>query len=264
MKKNTGITIIFVCSLFSALAIGFLAGRMALSVQNEPEPKEAVSIASAEPDVTSVPLPAPTPASTPASTPPSTLPPSPPPTETADVAPIETISTEVLWDVPSHNQVALGYNYGCEIVALAMMINYTDITVPVATLVDEMPRAQDPREGFRGNLRDSGWTIFPQALSALTTKYLGSAEDMSGCEMEDLKEKLKNETLAVVWVNGLGWPVHALCLSGYNENGFYYNDPATGEKDVFITYDDFYAIWNKQIYDSVLNMYFGPKIALSY
>ena len=175
------------------------------------------------------------------------------------------VRQSVRLDVPSYNQTESGYPLGCELVSLAMMMNY-ETEVDINDLYNDLPRADNPYEGFRGDPASStrGWTIFPPALSGMMIKYLGSSYDMSNLEMEDLREQLNTNTPILVWIRGLGWPVHALCLSGYDESGFFYNDPWTGEKDVFITYDDFYEIWNEPIYDSVLNLTYTPRKALSY
>ena len=177
----------------------------------------------------------------------------------------DSIRRAVLLDVPSYDQRALGYPLGCEMVSLAMMMNYAT-EVSVHDLVEEMPRADHPDEGFRGDPASSsrGWTIFPPALSGLMVKYLGNSYDMSSLEMYDLKFQLNTNTPILVWVSGLGWAVHALCLTGYDDSGFFYNDPWTGEKDAFIIYGDFYEIWNKPIYDSVLDLTYSPRKALSY
>ena len=168
-------------------------------------------------------------------------------------------------DVPSYNQTELGYPLGCELVSLAMMMNY-EHKVDIRDLYNDLPRADHPDEGFRGDPASStrGWTIFPPALSDIMEKYIGRSNDMSGLEMDDLKKQLNTNKPILVWIRGLGWPVHALCLSGYNKDGFYYNDPWTGEKDVFISYDDFYEIWNEPIIDRVLGLTYTPRKALSY
>lgn len=177
---------------------------------------------------------------------------------------LTSVRTSVLLDIPSYNQRSLGYPTGCEIVSTAMMINYTT-EANVKTLASEMPRAQNPSDGFRGNpTSDGGFTIYPQALLSLTEKYLGSAQDMSGCEIEDLKRKLNENIPVVAWVNGLGFNVHAICLTGYDEKGLYYNDPWSGKKDLFITYDSFYKIWNDPIYDSIYGPSYPTRKALSY
>ncbi|MDR3239843.1 MAG: C39 family peptidase [Clostridiales bacterium] len=172
---------------------------------------------------------------------------------------------KVLLNVPSYSQRGLGYNSGCEIVSTAMMINYVQ-TVSVHTLVSKMPRSSDPNKGYRGDVRvlSSGFTIFPSALLSLTRSYLGSAVDMTGCSMDDLKNKLNRGAPVTVWVNGLGFNVHAVCLTGYDKTGFYYNDPWTAKKNAHIGYTSFYGIWNKAIYDKQLGRSYSTRKALSY
>ncbi|GHV40173.1 hypothetical protein FACS189490_04980 [Clostridia bacterium] len=167
-------------------------------------------------------------------------------------------------DVPIFDQRKLGYPTGCEIISVAMMINY-EKKIAVKTIVSEMPRSNDPYKGFRGEpSAKGGFTVFPSALLSLTEKYMGSATDMTGCTTDELKKQLSRDIPVVVWVNGLGFNVHAVCLSGYDEKGFYYNDPWTGEKDAFIKYTDFYEIWNKPIYDSQTKVSYSARKALSY
>ena len=178
---------------------------------------------------------------------------------------IYSIRQTVRLDVPSYDQRGLGYPLGCELVALAMMMNY-ETEVSVHDLYRELPRADHPNEGFRGDPASStrGWTIFPPALTGMMEKHLGNSHDMSGLEIDDLKKQLNTNTPVLVWIRGLGWPVHALCLTGYDKNGFYYNDPWTGQKNTFISYGEFYEIWNDRIYDRVLDLTYDPRKALSY
>jgi uncharacterized protein YvpB len=186
------------------------------------------------------------------------------PEASKDAAAPEALDREVLLNVPAYSQRALGYYTGCEIVSLGMMINYKT-QVSVKTLVSKMPRSNDPAKGFRGEPTSSGgFTILPSALTALTTEDLGQAKNMTGCSMDDLKRQLQSGCPIVVWVNGLGFNVHAVCLTGYNGNGFYYNDPWRGSKDALITYKKFYSIWNKPIYDGQRNVTFPIRLALSY
>lgn len=172
-------------------------------------------------------------------------------------------SPHVLLDVPSYNQITLGYPTGCEIISLCMMINYVTYANP-DTLVAQIPRAYDPNLGFRGNpASEEGFTVFPSALLEVTNEYLSSAYDMTGCEIEDLKDKLCSGAPVVVWYSGFGFNVHAICLTGYDEKGFYYNDPWTGKKDKFISYSSFFNIWNTPIYDGNKNIEYPARKALS-
>ena len=175
------------------------------------------------------------------------------------------IRQTVLLDIPALDQRALGYPLGCEMVALTMLINY-EFEARIQDLVDEMPRADHPDEGFRGEPASSsrGWTIFPPALAGLMVKYVGNSYDMSGGQIEDLKAQLNDGKPVMVWVRGLGFPVHALCLTGYNRSGFLYNDPWTGGRNTPISYSDFYAIWNDPIIDNVLGLTYEPRKAMSY
>jgi uncharacterized protein YvpB len=170
----------------------------------------------------------------------------------------------VLLDVPIYDQRALGYPTGCEVVALAMMINYT-VEADIHTLFTQIPYSRNPREGYRGNPKTTGgFTILPQALTNITKQYMGSYHNMTGGTLNDLRQKLNANAPVVVWVVGLGFNVHAVVLTGYDENGFYYNDPWTGKKNTFITYDNFYDIWNKSIRDRLLDVNYLPRKAISY
>ena len=172
--------------------------------------------------------------------------------------------SSVYLDVPIFNQRYLGYPTGCETVALAMMMNYT-VDVCVHTLFAQIPYNRNPRLGFRGDpTTPNGFTILPQALEAVTKKHMGSVHNMTGGTIDDLKAKLYANAPVVVWIVGFGWNVHALCLTGFNQHGFFYNDPWTGVKDDFITYDEFFAMWNTSIRDRLLNVNYSPRKALSY
>ena len=170
-------------------------------------------------------------------------------------------------DVPAYNQRTLGYPTGCEIISAAMMIgcNRPFTEDDIHKLVLEMPRSNDPRAGFRGDPSTAkGFTVFPEALLETIESYLDSAEDMTGCTVDDLKYRLDARKPVVVWVVGMGFNVHAVCLTGYDENGLYYNNPWTGEKDAYIPYDDFYVLWNEPIYDGWTGEAYPARKALSY
>lgn len=167
-------------------------------------------------------------------------------------------------DVPIYNQRKLGYPTGCETVSLGMMIGFAK-PVEIDTLFSKLPLGFDPEKGFRGNPKDdSGFTVFPHALLAITQEYLGSAVDLSGCEISVLNDMLLSGTPVVAWVSGLGFGVHAVCLSGFDDTGFFYNDPWTGEKNAHIGFEDFYEIWNKPIRDPDLGIYYPARRALGY
>ena len=173
--------------------------------------------------------------------------------------------SEILLDVPSFNQQQLGLRTGCEIVALAMVINkYVD--VDVFTLVYEMPRSRDPLLGFRGDpFTRGGFTILPPALMELTERHIGSAKDMTGASIEEVQAQLARGRPVLVWLRGMfNFNVHVITLTGFNQYGFFYNDPWLGGVNVFISYEDFLAYWDDPIRDRILDRIYEPRIAMSY
>lgn len=175
------------------------------------------------------------------------------------------IPEEVLLHVPGFHQQALGLPTGCEIVALAMVINKY-VEVCVFDLVDEMPRNYDPLLGFRGNpFERGGFTILPPALLELTTRHIGSAVDMTGASIEEVQAQLASGRPVLAWLNGMfGFNVHVITLTGYNRYGFFYNDPWLGGVNEFITYAAFLAMWEDPIFDRWFNRFYPPRIAMSY
>ena len=175
------------------------------------------------------------------------------------------VPDEILLDVPGFNQQTLGLPTGCEIVALAMVINMY-IDVDVFHLLDEMPRNYDPLLGFRGDpFTRGGFTILPPALLELTERYIGSAVDMTGASIEDVQAQLALGRPVLTWLRGMfGFNVHVITLTGFNQYGFFYNDPWLGGVNEFIYYAEFLAMWEDPIQDMRLHRTYPPRIALSY
>ena len=172
---------------------------------------------------------------------------------------------EILLNVPSFNQQALGLPTGCEIVALAMVVAmYSD--ADVFALIEEMPRNYDPMLGFRGDpFTRGGFTILPPALMELTERHIGSAVDMTGASVQEVQAQLARGRPVLTWLRGMfGFTVHVITLTGFNEYGFFYNDPWLGGVNEFITYEDFLSMWDDPIRDLRLNRVYPPRIALSY
>lgn len=172
---------------------------------------------------------------------------------------------ETLMYIPALNQQALGLPTGCEIVAFTMLVN-SHVDVDVFTLIEEMPRSYDPKQGFRGDpFSPGGFTIFPPALMDMMERYMGSSKNMTGLSIEDLQAHLALERPIIAWLRGMhDFTVHAITLTGFNRYGFFYNDPWTGEENAFITYDDFSAMWEDPIQDLRLNRIHSPRIAMSF
>lgn len=161
--------------------------------------------------------------------------------------------SEISLDVPLVSQLP-ELPTGCEITATTMLFNYEGIDVDKVTLAYEMPYDnEDPDLGYVGNpFFYSGWTIYPPALEELFEEYLGSFKDLTGCDINDLVYYLANEKPIVVWVSDFHYlEVHAITLTGFDEDNLYYNDPLSGEEDVKISKTNFINSWAKQDYRAV-------------
>jgi uncharacterized protein YvpB len=136
---------------------------------------------------------------------------------------------------------------GCEITAVTMMLRYAGANVDKVQLAAEMPRSTDPNKGYVGDPykggSGGGWTIYPPALMDLVKKYAGSAVDLTN---KNLESQLVLLHPVVVWMTMHGFTVHAITLTGFDANNFYYNDPWTGEKNALMSKNDFYKNWTTQ------------------
>ena len=134
---------------------------------------------------------------------------------------------------------------GCEITAVTMMLKFAGYNVNKITLAEEMPRSNNPNKGFVGNpFSATGWWIYPHGIASVINHYIGYSDIMTGCSLNQIKEKLLHGHLVVVWVaNFDGFVNHALALTGYRKNILYYNDPWLGCKDN-MTINQFYQHWN--------------------
>ena len=140
---------------------------------------------------------------------------------------------------------------GCEIVSTTMMLDYMGIDVDPVKLAEEIPYDKnDPSLGYVGNpFTDGGWTIYPEAMIETIMKYLPTAKVMTGVSMDELKEQLALEKPVVVWLSGMhGYTIHSVIVTGYDMKGIYYNDPWSGEKNAWISNDDFLTMWSDQEY----------------
>ncbi|MBD8069098.1 C39 family peptidase [Bacillus sp. PS06] len=158
------------------------------------------------------------------------------------------MKNEVRLHVPLINQLP-ELPTGCEITAVTMMLHFEGAMVDKVALAKEMPKHdENPNEGYVGDpFTSEGWTIYPQALVDLVKKYLGRAIDLTGTTTDTLREHLANNKPVVVLVSSMhGFTVHALTLTGFDQEHFYFNDPWTGERDVQISSTDFEDIWNGQ------------------
>lgn len=129
---------------------------------------------------------------------------------------------------------------GCEITALAMMIQYAGVHKNKMQLAKEMPRSSNPNKGFVGSpYSKSGWYIYPRGLTKIVKKYLGSSKNMTGCSINKIKKQVNINHPVVVWLAHIdGFPNHALTVYGYDHKYVYMNDPWK-YKRIKLTYSNF-------------------------
>lgn len=134
---------------------------------------------------------------------------------------------------------------GCEMTAVTMMLRYAGVNVNKFQVANETPRSSNGNYGFVGNpYSPSGWWVFPTGIAPVVQKYLGTSQVMTGWSLQSIKDKLNNGHLVVVWMANMnGFVNHAITLTGYTGNGFYYNNPWTGQKEA-MSYGEFYGHWN--------------------
>ncbi|EJB3552944.1 C39 family peptidase [Listeria monocytogenes] len=138
---------------------------------------------------------------------------------------------------------------GCEITNIAMMLRYAGKNVDKVKLAKEMKRHKsNPNYGFVGNpFSKSGWTIYPPALVNQVKKYTGTAKNMTGTNLGGIKNQLNKKRPVVAWVSNFhGFSVHAITITGYDKNNFYYNDSWSGQKNARISQSYFNTCWSKQ------------------
>jgi len=122
---------------------------------------------------------------------------------------------------------------GCEITAVEMMLQYAGAKVNKLQLASEMPRSDDPNQGFVGEPDSEygyGLYIYPRGLLSTVQRHVGSAVDLTGISLTQLKAQILRRHPVVVWVANIdGFATHALTVTGFDEDRIYFNDPWTGQ-----------------------------------
>ncbi len=140
---------------------------------------------------------------------------------------------------------------GCEIVSTAMMVQYNDINITGMELAKKIPYdSSNPSLGYVGNpFTINGWTIYPEALVETVQQYLPMVKVLIGTTVDNLKEQIVHEKPIVIWLSDMhGFTIHSVIVTGYDQSGIFYNDPWTGEKNAWISNDEFMNMWANQEY----------------
>lgn len=171
--------------------------------------------------------------------------------EEAPILPeVETILEEKILNVPLLLQRP-DLPTGCEIVSTAMMVQYNSINLTGVQLAREIPYdSSNPSLGYVGDpFTTNGWTIYPEALVETVQQYLPTTKVLEVTTLDKLKEQIVQEKPIVVWLSDMhGFTIHSVIITGYDQTGLFYNDPWTGEKNAWISNDDFINMWADQEY----------------
>ncbi|MDA5387882.1 MULTISPECIES: C39 family peptidase [Loigolactobacillus] len=118
---------------------------------------------------------------------------------------------------------------GCEITAVAMLMQYKKVNISPSEIAQEIPYTDDPNTGFWGNpYDDTGYTMYPPAWQSFFESKVGHFKNLSGASIKTLKQTLHSGKPVVAWLYLHDFPAHAILLTGYDQNDFYYNDPFDG------------------------------------
>jgi len=140
---------------------------------------------------------------------------------------------------------------GCEIVATTMMLQYAGSKATKLQVTKRVPRRTNPNHGFVSspyNSRGHGHYVYPQGLRTTVKHYLGTALDLTGSRLPQLKHQLNRERPVVTWMAGLdGFNTHSVTVTGYSKTRIYYNDPWTNQK-TSLTNARFLKFWQRNRY----------------
>lgn len=122
---------------------------------------------------------------------------------------------------------------GCEMTAVAMMLQAAGVNISKKQVAQETPRANNGDRGFVGNPYSiTGWWVFPKGIAPVVNKHLGHSEDMTGASLSRINDKLIHGHAVVMWMGNMnGFVNHAVTLTGYSSGVYYYNNPWTGKAE---------------------------------
>lgn len=185
----------------------------------------------------------------------------------ADIFPAQA-STRRIKDVPYISQLPT-LPTGCESAGAAMLLNYYGYTIMAEEFAasylptGDAPHTDesgdrvgcDPWEAFPGDpFSETGWGCYSTVIERAIDDFLAGtgcrAERLSGVPLYRLQNYIDNNTPVMIWATidmetpiesdvwtvpetgrEITWvyPMHALVLTGYDENGYYFNDPLAGQ-----------------------------------
>jgi uncharacterized protein YvpB len=124
-----------------------------------------------------------------------------------------------------------------------MLLQYAGSTLTKLDVAEQMPYSDDPYEGFVGNpYTESGFTIYPRALMPLVHTQLGSAVDLSGAGLDEVRAYLQDGKPVACWIADDRGYVHCVVVIGYEDDVLFLNDPLEGATTM--TGSEFEHLWS--------------------
>lgn len=167
-----------------------------------------------------------------------------------NVRPEEISSTETKLDVPRFKQA---HNLTCEASAASMVANFYRIPLSEEEIIEALPRDENPDLGFRGRLDGIPGGLTDYGVYAEPIREVLAANGLEATYVEDgldgIRRALEREHPVIAWVTyrlrveqpveitlSTGQKVklvnyaHTVVVTGYNQEGFWVNDPFNGRE----------------------------------
>ena len=172
-------------------------------------------------------------------------------------SPEEISLAEVELDVPRYKQA---HSLTCESSAASMVANFYRIPLSEEAISKALPRDENPNLGFRGRLDGVPGGLTDYGVYAEPIREVLAANGLEATYVEDgldgIRRALAREHPVIAWVTyklrveqpveitlSTGQEVkmvnyeHAVVVTGYNQEGFWVNDPFDGRKHFYKSTD---------------------------
>ena len=162
----------------------------------------------------------------------------------------ESSSAEVKLDVPRYKQA---HSLTCESSAASMVANFYGVRLSEEEIIEALPRDENPNLGFRGGLDgvSGGLTDYGVYAAPIREVLMANGLEAAHVEggLEGIKRALDRRHPVIAWVTyrlrvqepvvitlSTGQEVkmvnyeHTVVVTGYNQEGFWVNDPYDGQE----------------------------------
>lgn len=179
---------------------------------------------------------------------------------------------------------------GCEVTSLTMLLRYNNINVSKMILAQEIKKDStayyrdekgriyygNPYDGFVGdmyNIKNNGYGVYHDPIAELAEKYAGDQViDLTGIEFDEMMYFLKlgspiwvitnatykslDDSYFEIWHTPSGIvkttnKLHAVIITGVDENNVYINDPLSKRPNIALNKDDFKNAWEQMGHQAI-------------